>query len=572
MPAQTMAKQRTTPRSSVHSRVEAGVFVDDVLVANVTPPQTSVPLDLHETGSEHVLSVLSRDGRRLRNTDAAVNRALTGSIVGRDQARLRATTPCTKQGFRACSPSPCAPPGTCAALQVLRFLSQPDARALLAESDPVQFSYTVAFPVVLTVFALYGHPEELDTHVVLRPIGHLGRIGPNPIPNSTDSHFFSARLPEQALTTTYGILFRVELTEEDSLNFVGRNEPRLTDVGRRVLYEHFMPLRMYLASEATLHFESTDEEGSHFSLTAPSSCAWGFGCGQQYERGLTISRPATADLFELFMLLDIWDMARMSRRLFTSMFDVLFESVSGDVAREAAVDATLDHCGSLLRARGPRDFALGIDCLVFVPRMPTDGRGTNTGPGSYLSPECSHRGVFLCGLGDDCDCYCDTWTWGRSCEFNWDANVRFSSDSHTCAGAHTHTHTHAQHAHTHAHMHICRHGNTCTRAQAYTRALYRRQRRTSTPTFKAPHTITTTAPTCEAGSMWQSRVLSVGLSLRTASEFIGADPESHANKHTNASMHACNLSRTPTYATHPHATPRARARARTNATCCHRTQ
>lgn len=98
-----MVKQLMTPRSSVHSQVEAGVFVDDVLVANVTPPQTSVPLDLYETGSEHVLSVLSRDGRRLRNTDAAVNRALTGSIVGRDQARPRTTTPCTKQGFRACT-------------------------------------------------------------------------------------------------------------------------------------------------------------------------------------------------------------------------------------------------------------------------------------------------------------------------------------------------------------------------------------------------------------------------------------------------------------------------------------
>ena len=364
----------------------------------------SLALDLHENAGKRVLSVLSREGRKIRNTNAAVNRALTSSIVGRDEVCFRMQA--RAQRFPACIHR----------MQVLKFLSpQPDLRVPLSESDPVMIEYDVAFPVVVSVFGLYGHSLELDTHVIVHPIQEGVRVEPG------HSHFLSFRFPRDSLTKLYGVMFRVELTEENSRSVVAKNDSQLT--GRRVLYEHFMPLRLYLVSEAELHFESRDEEACHFLLTAPSNCNWGLasGCQQKYEREITFLLPASANLFALFMLLDVWEIARMNKRLFTSIFDVLFESVSVDVSREAAVNATLEQCSLLLRlvqAHGPRDFALGIDCLVFVPPLESQP--------SYLSSECSHHGKFLCGLEDrleNCDCYCDTWTWGRSCEFNWDTQV-----------------------------------------------------------------------------------------------------------------------------------------------------
>jgi hypothetical protein len=304
---------------------------------------------------------------------------------------------------------------------VLRILSQPSIVRALESSEKVDISYDVAFPVVVTVFMLYGHPEKLDSRVIVYPVWDAKLVEPS----GTDGpNFQSLRFPENSVASIYGLLFTVELTEEDSRNVASEEQPN--NAGRLLLYEHFIPIRMYIASGAELHFESRDKKACHFALTAPSSCAWDVGCNQRYQRDLTILQPFSANLFELFMLLDIYDVARMNKRFFASIFDVLFECVSGDVAREAAVNATLEHCSLLLRGHGPRDFSLGVDCLLFVPRP--------EGQPSYLSRECSHNGVFLCGAEDKwqhCDCYCNTWTWGRSCEFDWHMRVRFSNYNKT---------------------------------------------------------------------------------------------------------------------------------------------
>ncbi len=318
---------------------------------------------------------------------------------------------------------------------MLKFLSPRPDLVPLSESELVIIEYDVAFPVVVSVFGLYAPSLEVDTHVIIHPIQEAFHIEPAVYVafDSKRSHLLTYRFPRDTLPKVYGVMLRVELTEENSRSVVTKNDLHWTKAGRRVLYEHFMPLRLYLVSEAELHFESRDDEACHFLLAAPSNCNWGLanGCQQKYEKDITLLLPVTANLFALFMTLDIWEIARMNKRLFTSIFDVLFESVSLDVSREAAVHATLEQCNLLLQASGPRDFALGVDCLVFVPP-----------PGnqpSYLSSECSHHGKFLCGLEDrldNCDCYCDTWTWGRSCEFNWDMQVRFSSSvqqaSRTC--------------------------------------------------------------------------------------------------------------------------------------------
>jgi hypothetical protein len=263
-------------------------------------------------------------------------------------------------------------------------------------SDPISFELHLSKPAVLLgTFAVVDFDGELS----------VDRLSPEfacdtATADATCFWLGTTRLPDSMVVAIRGLLLVAGLDQETAAGYQNTKDATL-------LHAMFVPLRLYVEAEASLDFVGADQSVCHFELVAPSNINdESISSAQQYRKPLSLHWTA-ADMFALFRKLDVWSVARVNYRFFSELFNTLYLCVDLHVSRERAVEATLSRCRSLLAGTSPQDFALGIDCLSFLPAA--------NGQKDQLSMECSREGLLIAG-----DCYCNSWTWGRACEFDWD--------------------------------------------------------------------------------------------------------------------------------------------------------
>jgi hypothetical protein len=170
--------------------------------------------------------------------------------------------------------------------------------------------------------------------------------------------------------------------------------------GLRPLHLRFLAIHLHDESLLALQARA-GQGGCDLSFSARAS-----GGAVPYTRRLRI--PMAEVNADLYTMLQRTNMVRGERPLghdlYTTVFDSLFDGcASARFTKAEAINETVARCHKLLGSPSSlHDFARAVDCFTLV------GAVTNA---TELHAECRKNGIRIAG-----HCFCNSWSFGASCE------------------------------------------------------------------------------------------------------------------------------------------------------------